>query len=101
MLIVIFLVLGMAVGGLTRLLVPGGKEPGGWLAFVLIGVGGALLGGFLGRAIGRFLPVGEDPAQPAAFVMSLMGAGAFVALYLVIARRRKAEKPGGIAGPLS
>ncbi len=43
--------LGLVIGGLGRLLLPG-YQPIGWLATVLYGVGGALLGGVVAKAIG-------------------------------------------------
>ena len=46
--VILFLIFGLIVGALARLIVPG-REPGGWLTSLVIGVAGAFLGGFLGR----------------------------------------------------
>ena len=78
----LFLVFGLIVGALARLIVPG-KEPGGWVVSMAIGVAGAFAGGLLGRALG-FYREGES----AGFVMSLLGAIVLVIAYQAIAKRR-------------
>ncbi|WGW11723.1 GlsB/YeaQ/YmgE family stress response membrane protein [Saxibacter everestensis] len=45
-----FLILGLIIGALAKLVLPG-KQGGGWIATLILGVVGALLGGFLGSAI--------------------------------------------------
>ena len=80
--VILFLVFGLIVGALARLIVPG-KEPGGWVVSMLLGVVGFFLGGFLGRA----LSICRE-GEPAGFVMSLLGAIVVVAAYQAIARRR-------------
>lgn len=45
-----WIVLGLVVGALAKLIMPG-KDPGGFIVTILIGVVGALLGGFIGKAI--------------------------------------------------
>ena len=79
---ILFLVFGLIVGALARLLVPG-REPGGWIISMLLGVAGSFLGGFLGRMLGMY-----REGEPAGFVMSLLGAVILVAGYHAIARRR-------------
>ena len=81
--VVVFLLFGLIVGAIARLLVPG-KEPGGWVVSMLLGIGGALLGGFLGRLFGLYRE-GEAPG----FIMSLLGAIVLVAIYHAIAMRRR------------
>ena len=78
----LFLVFGLVVGALARLIVPG-KEPGGWVISMAIGVAGAFAGGLLGRALG-FYREGES----AGFIMSLIGAIVLVIAYQAFARRR-------------
>jgi uncharacterized membrane protein YeaQ/YmgE (transglycosylase-associated protein family) len=73
--IILFLLFGLVVGALARLIVPG-KEPGGWVVSMLLGIGGAFVGGFVGRAIGLYR-LGEGPG----FIMSLLGAIVVVAIY--------------------
>jgi uncharacterized membrane protein YeaQ/YmgE (transglycosylase-associated protein family) len=70
--IVWFLLFGLVVGAIARFVVPG-REPGGWVVSMMIGVGGALFGGYFGRVVGLY---GEG--QPAGFMMSLLGAVALV-----------------------
>jgi uncharacterized membrane protein YeaQ/YmgE (transglycosylase-associated protein family) len=77
-----FLLFGLVIGALARLIVPG-REPGGWLISMLLGIGGAFLGGFVGRALGFY---GEG--QPAGWIMSLIGAVVLVAIYHALAVRR-------------
>jgi uncharacterized membrane protein YeaQ/YmgE (transglycosylase-associated protein family) len=83
---ILFLLFGLVVGAVARLIVPG-REPGGWVVSMLLGVGGSLVGGFLGRMVGLYR---ED--QPASFVMSLLGAIALVAVYHWVAAGRRLSK---------
>ena len=77
-----WIVFGLIVGAIAKLLMPG-RDPGGFIVTILLGIAGALLGGFLGRALGFY-----GPSDPAGFVMSLIGAIVLLLLYrLVIARR--------------
>jgi len=80
--LLLFLVFGLVVGALARLIVPG-KEPGGWVISMAIGVAGAFAGGLLGRVLG-FYREGES----AGFIMSLLGAIVLVVAYQAIAGRR-------------
>lgn len=80
--IILFLVFGLFVGAIARWIVPG-REPGGWVVSMLLGVGGSILGGFFGRVAGLY-----REGQPAGFLMSLLGAIALVAVYHAITSRR-------------
>jgi uncharacterized membrane protein YeaQ/YmgE (transglycosylase-associated protein family) len=51
--IVLWILFGLVVGVIAKLLTPG-RDPGGFLVTTLLGVAGALLGGFLGRLIGLY-----------------------------------------------
>jgi len=79
---ILFLVFGLIVGAIARFIVPG-KEPGGWVISMLLGVVGSFLGGFAGRALSIY-----REGEPAGFVMSLIGAVLVVVAYQAIARRR-------------
>jgi uncharacterized membrane protein YeaQ/YmgE (transglycosylase-associated protein family) len=79
---ILFLIFGLVVGVVARIIVPG-KEPGGWIVSMLLGVVGSFLGGFLGRALSIY-----REGEPAGFVMSLLGAVLLVVAYNAIARRR-------------
>ena len=81
--VILFLIFGLIVGALARLIIPG-REPGGWLTSLVIGVAGAFLGGFLGRVFGLY----TREVTTGGFVMSLIGAVILVAIYHAGARRR-------------
>ncbi len=79
-----WIVFGLIVGIIARLLHPG-KDPGGFVVTILIGIAGSLLGGFFGRAIGLY-----GPGQAAGFIMSVLGAIILLVLYHVAFNRRTA-----------
>ncbi|AKT40108.1 GlsB/YeaQ/YmgE family stress response membrane protein [Chondromyces crocatus] len=81
--IILFLLFGLVVGALARLLVPG-REPGGWVVSIVLGIAGSFLGGFLGRALGFY-----REGEAAGFFMSLIGAVILVAIYHAVARRAR------------
>jgi uncharacterized membrane protein YeaQ/YmgE (transglycosylase-associated protein family) len=80
--LILFLVFGLIVGALARFVVPG-REPGGWIASMGIGIAGAFTGGLLGRALGLY-----EEGEAAGFVMSLLGAVLLLVVYHAIMRRR-------------
>ena len=59
---------GLIVGVIAKLLMPG-RDPGGFIVTVLLGIAGALVAGFLGRAIGLY-----GPNDGAGYIMSILGA---------------------------
>jgi uncharacterized membrane protein YeaQ/YmgE (transglycosylase-associated protein family) len=80
-----WIVFGLIVGAVAKLLMPG-RDPGGFIITILLGIAGAVLGGFLGRALGWY---GEGDA--AGFLMSLVGAVVLLAIYrMAIGRRTRA-----------
>lgn len=76
------LIIGLVVGALAKLIMPG-KDPGGIFITMLIGIAGAFLGTFLGRAIGHY-----QPDQSAGFLMSLVGALILLGIYRLIRGRQ-------------
>ena len=78
------LLIGLIVGALAKLIMPG-KDPGGIIVTIVLGIAGAFLGGFLGRLLGLY-----QPNQPAGFLMSLVGALILLGLYRVIKGRTTA-----------
>lgn len=77
------LIIGLVVGAVAKLLMPG-KDPGGFIVTMLLGVAGALIAGFLGRALGWY-EMGEAPG----FIASVVGAMLLLLIYrLVIGRTR-------------
>jgi len=70
------------VGIIAKLVTPG-RDPGGAIMTVLLGVAGALVGGFIGRAMGFY-----GPDQAAGWLMSIGGAVILLVLYRAVAPRR-------------
>jgi uncharacterized membrane protein YeaQ/YmgE (transglycosylase-associated protein family) len=64
-----FIIFGLIVGAIGRLLVPG-RDPMGWVATILLGIVGSLIGG----AIAYALRLGTEPFQPAGWIFSILGA---------------------------
>ena len=77
-----WIVIGLIAGGLAKLLMPG-KDPGGCIVTILLGIAGALLAGFLGKALGWY-----DAGEGAGFVAAVVGAFIILFVYRLIARRR-------------
>ena len=77
-----WIVFGLVVGALAKLVMPG-RDPGGIIVTMLLGIAGALLGGFLGRAMGLY-----GPGEAAGFLMSFLGAVILLVLYRMMVRRR-------------
>jgi uncharacterized membrane protein YeaQ/YmgE (transglycosylase-associated protein family) len=77
-----WIVFGLVVGIIAKLVTPG-RDPGGFIVTTLLGIAGALLGGFIGRAMGFY-----GPNQPAGWLMSIGGAILLLVLYRLVARRR-------------
>ncbi|HKA27745.1 MAG TPA: GlsB/YeaQ/YmgE family stress response membrane protein [Candidatus Binatia bacterium] len=78
----VMIVLGLIIGAVAKLLMPG-DDPGGIIVTILLGIAGALVGGFLGRAIGLY-----QEGQPAGFVMSVIGALVLLFAYRLLTRAR-------------
>ncbi len=76
-----WILFGLVVGALAKLVMPG-KDPGGIIVTILLGIAGALLGGFLGRALGLY-EAGESAGWIAAFVGALL----LLVIYRMVAGR--------------
>lgn len=84
--LIVTLIVGLVVGALAKLLMPG-KDPGGIIVTMLLGVAGAFVAGFLGRAVGWY----DSPGSGPGIIASIIGALILLGLYrLVISRRRLA-----------
>lgn len=70
-----WIIFGVIVGVVAKLLMPG-KDPGGFLITMLLGVAGAVVGGTLGRVAGLYAP-----GEPAGLIMSVIGAVLLLYLY--------------------
>jgi len=82
--IIWMLIVGLVVGAIAKLLMPG-KDPGGIIITMLIGVAGALVAGFLGRALGWY-----REGEPVGFIASLLGAILLLAIYRLFTRKTTA-----------
>ena len=74
-------IIGLIVGAVAKLLMPG-KDPGGIWITMLIGIAGSFLGTWIGRALGWY-----QEGQSAGFIMSLIGALILLAIYHFIRRK--------------
>ena len=77
-----WILFGLVVGIIAKLLMPG-RDPGGFIITILLGIAGALLGGFVGRAMGFY-----GPEQSAGWLMSILGAIILLIIYRFAVRRR-------------
>ncbi len=84
------LIIGLVVGALAKFIMPG-KDPGGVIITMVIGVAGAFIAGFLGRSLGWY-----HDGESAGLIASILGAVILLAGYRLIVGRRS----GGTAGVL-
>jgi len=77
-----WIVFGLIVGAIAKLLMPG-RDPGGIIVTMVLGIVGALLGGFIGRALGLY-----GDGEPAGFIMAVLGAIAVLLIYRMSIGRR-------------
>lgn len=75
---------GLIVGIIAKLLMPG-RDPGGFIVTTIIGIVGALVGGFLGRVLGLY-----REGDPVGFVMAIIGSIILLVLYRMFATRSAA-----------
>lgn len=78
-----WIVFGLVIGALAKLLMPG-KDPGGIIVTMLLGIVGSVLGGFIGQALGLY-----GPGDAAGFVMSLLGAILLLVIYRMATGNRR------------
>lgn len=76
------LIIGLVVGAIAKLLMPG-RDPGGMIVTMLIGVAGALIAGWLGRALGWY-----SPGEGAGIIASILGAMLLLFIYRMVVRNR-------------
>jgi uncharacterized membrane protein YeaQ/YmgE (transglycosylase-associated protein family) len=82
MAIIGWIIFGLIVGIIGKFLMPG-RDPGGIVVTILLGIGGALLGGWIGQAMGFY-----REGEPAGFVMAVLGSIVLLLLYRLFAGRR-------------
>ncbi len=82
--IILTLIVGLIVGAIAKLLMPG-KDPGGVIVTMLLGVAGSFIAGMLGHALGWY-EVGDGPG----IIASVIGAVILLAIYRAFTGRRAA-----------
>jgi uncharacterized membrane protein YeaQ/YmgE (transglycosylase-associated protein family) len=76
------LIIGLVVGAVAKLIMPG-KDPGGIIVTMLLGIVGALVAGWLGRMLGWY---GEG--ESAGFIASVVGAILMLIIYRLVTHKR-------------
>jgi len=77
--VIIWIIFGLVVGIVAKLLMPG-RDPGGFFLTALLGIIGAVVGGFIGRAVGLY-----QPGDPVGFIMAVVGAVILLVVYRLVA----------------
>lgn len=78
-----WVIIGFIAGGIAKLLMPG-RDPGGCIITILLGIAGAMLAGFLGQQLGL-----ESAMDGAGLVGAIVGAFLILLAYRIIMRRRR------------
>ncbi len=78
-----WILIGLVAGVLGKLLMPG-RDPGGFIVTILLGIAGALLAGFVGQAVHFY-----RPGQPAGWIAATLGAVALLLVYRLVMRNRR------------
>jgi uncharacterized membrane protein YeaQ/YmgE (transglycosylase-associated protein family) len=76
-----WIVFGLVVGVVAKLLMPG-RDPGGFIVTILLGIAGAVVAGFLGRQLGWY-----QPGEPAGFFFATIGAILLLFIYRMLVKR--------------
>lgn len=87
-----WIIFGLIAGAVAKLLMPG-KDPGGLVVTMLLGIGGALVGGFIGRAL--WGSTGVNDWSIGSFALAIGGAILLLALYRLV-RGRSLHPPTAI-----
>ena len=85
--ILTWILFGLIVGALAKLVMPG-RDPGGIIVTMLLGIAGAVVGGMIGRGMGLY-----ETNQTAGFFMSFLGAVVLLFVYRLIVGRRAVTRP--------
>jgi len=78
-----WMLFGLVIGAVAKLVMPG-RDPGGIIVTMLLGIVGAVVGGFVGRALGLY-----QPGEPAGFFMATLGAIVLLFIYRLAFARSK------------
>jgi uncharacterized membrane protein YeaQ/YmgE (transglycosylase-associated protein family) len=76
------IIIGLIVGAIAKLIMPG-KDPGGIIITILIGIAGSFVGTLIGRTLGFY-----RSGQGAGILMSILGAVLLLWLYRMVVARR-------------
>jgi len=79
--IIATIIIGLLVGAVAKLLMPG-RDPGGWIITILLGLAGSFVAHFIGRGLGWY---GEN--DPAGFIASVLGAIILLVLYRLLTKK--------------
>lgn len=77
-------IIGLIVGAVAKFFMPG-KDPGGWIITMLLGLAGSFIASYLGRLVGWY-----KEGQSAGFIMSVLGAILLLYLYRLFTRKKTA-----------
>ena len=80
-----WIIIGGLAGLIAKAIMPG-RDPGGFIVTILLGIAGAVVAGFLGRMLGWYGP--DDSG--AGFIAAIVGALIILVLYRLVAGRRGA-----------
>ncbi len=84
------LIVGLIVGAIAKFLMPG-RDPGGFIITMLLGVAGAFLANFIGDGLGWY-----EQGDPAGFVASVIGAVILLVIYRAVTGRRQITHHRGV-----
>ena len=75
------IIIGLIAGALAKLIMPG-RDPGGIIVTILLGIAGAFVAGLLGRALGWY-----EPGEGAGLIAAVIGSVLLLALYRAVKGR--------------
>ena len=75
------IIIGLVIGAVAKLLMPG-KDPGGFIITILLGIAGSFIAEFVGRALHWY-----SEGEPAGFIAAVVGAIVLLFLYRMFSRR--------------
>ena len=88
-----WIILGLIAGAIAKLLMPG-RDPGGWIVTMLLGIAGAFAGGFIGRAL--WSSEGVSGVNLPSIGLAILGAFVLLLIYrMIVGRRTDAVDRGG------
>ena len=77
------IIIGAIIGVVAKLLTPG-RDPGGCIITILLGIAGSFVAGFIGRAMGWY-----QEGEPAGFIFSVVGAIILLLIYRMVFGRKR------------